>query len=98
MEQIRNYIAGELAVPTAKGFMENWAPATGTAYSVVPDSDETDVNHAVEAAARAFPAWSAQSAEARAKVLRRLAELIEGNLEDLARAESIDNGKPLSLA
>jgi aminomuconate-semialdehyde/2-hydroxymuconate-6-semialdehyde dehydrogenase len=64
----------------------------------VADSDERDVQAAVEAAQRAFPAWSAMPAQERSAILLRIADLIEKRLDELALAESIDNGKPISLA
>ncbi len=78
--------------------MENIEPATGLCYSDVPDSDRADVDAAVSAAERAFPAWSNATIEERSRVLLRIADLIDENLDDLARAESIDSGKPLSVA
>jgi aminomuconate-semialdehyde/2-hydroxymuconate-6-semialdehyde dehydrogenase len=56
------------------------------------------VDTAVAAATAAFPAWSGLSGEARGHWLLKLAELIERDLEKLARAESVDNGKPMDLA
>ncbi|HTH51485.1 MAG TPA: aldehyde dehydrogenase, partial [Pyrinomonadaceae bacterium] len=65
---------------------------------LIPDSDERDVDAAVAAAKAAFPAWSATPAEERFEILMRIVALIEENLEDLALAESIDNGKTLAIA
>lgn len=96
--RIKNYIDGGLVEPARKAYLSNWSPATGSVYGEVPDSDASDVNRAVEAARRAFPAWSALGAGARAKILRRLASSIESHGEELAKAESIDTGKPLELA
>ena len=73
-------------------------PATGETYAQVPDSDEPDVQRAVQAAARAFPAWSATPATERSRMLRRIADAIRGRMDAFARAESIDTGKPLSVA
>ncbi|MCG3118090.1 MAG: 2-aminomuconic 6-semialdehyde dehydrogenase [bacterium] len=98
MEKIKNYIGGELIAPLANQYIDNYNPATGEVYSLVPDSDEKDVTHAVAAAEKAFPAWSAMPAEKRSNLLLRIAELIEQNHEQLALTESIDNGKPVSLA
>ncbi|HQU86025.1 MAG TPA: aldehyde dehydrogenase, partial [Pyrinomonadaceae bacterium] len=77
---------------------DNFNPATGEVYSLIPDSDENDVEFAVEAAKKAFPAWKQLSAEARHDILMRVSALIERDLDFLAEAESIDNGKPKSLA
>src|SRR5204863_8243089 len=73
-------------------------PATGKSYSQVADSDSRDVDLAVAAAEKAFIDWSCTPAAERSKILLRIADLIERDLEKFARAESIDTGKPLSLA
>jgi len=98
MEQILNYIDGRLVAPVSGNWMENIEPATGLCYSEVPDSDLADVDAAVTAAERAFAAWSRASIDERSRVLLRIADLIHENLDELARAESIDSGKPLSVA
>jgi len=98
MTTLENYIGGQLIKPLAGNYLPNVNPATGEVYSQIPDSDERDVEAAVEAAKGAFPDWSRASAERRHDILMRLSALIEENLDDLARAESIDNGKPLTLA
>jgi aminomuconate-semialdehyde/2-hydroxymuconate-6-semialdehyde dehydrogenase len=95
---IENYIGGRLLGPVSDSYIGNLNPATGEAYSQIPDSDERDVELAVEAAAKAFPAWSMTPPEERFKTLMQLVALIERDLEPLALAESIDNGKPVSLA
>ncbi|MEP0846986.1 MAG: aldehyde dehydrogenase [Phycisphaerae bacterium] len=96
MQAIANYIDGRFTAPLAGRYVENVNPATGEVYSCVPDSDAADVQAAVEAARRAFPEWSRTTAEQRSRLLLRVADLIEQNLERLALAECIDNGKPLS--
>jgi aminomuconate-semialdehyde/2-hydroxymuconate-6-semialdehyde dehydrogenase len=96
--QIRNFINGKLVEPIGGKYLDNIEPATGKPYSQVPDSDAHDVDLAVAAAEKAFPDWSKKPAAERSKILLRIADLIERDLEKLARAESIDTGKPLSLA
>ncbi len=98
MERIQNYIAGQLKDPLSGLYMDNINPATGRAYSLIPDSDAGDVAGAVAVAQRAFPAWADSSPEYRFKVLNRIAERIEAELEAFALAESVDSGKPLSVA
>jgi aminomuconate-semialdehyde/2-hydroxymuconate-6-semialdehyde dehydrogenase len=98
METILNFIGGEFTEPLSGAFLPNEDPSRGKAYSRVPDSGEKDVERAVAAAKAAFPAWAALSTEERAQYLRKLAAAIGENLESLALAESIDNGKPLSVA
>ncbi|HET7177041.1 MAG TPA: aldehyde dehydrogenase [Gammaproteobacteria bacterium] len=97
MLEIRNYIDGKLAAASG-GWLETHEPATGKVYARLPGSDATDVDAAVAAAAKAFPAWSRLSGEERGRWLLKLAELVERDLEKLARAESVDNGKPVDLA
>src|SRR4030095_9603361 len=96
--QINNFIDGEFVEPVGGRYLDNIEPATGKPYSQVPDSDAADVDLAVPAAEKAFPGWSRKPAAARSKILLRIADLIERDLEKLARAESIDTGKTLSLA
>ncbi|MDU0370682.1 aldehyde dehydrogenase [Hymenobacter endophyticus] len=98
MIQLQNYIGGQLLPPAAGRYLPLLEPATGQPFGQVPDSDAADVDAAVRAAEAALPAWRALAAEERGRRLVRLAELIDHNLDRLARAESQDNGKPLSLA
>ena len=95
---IRNFVDGEFIEPAGGEYLDNVEPATGKVYSTVADSDARDVERAVAAAERAFPKWSQAAASDRSRILLRIADLIERDLEKLARAESIDTGKPLSLA
>merc|ERR1719411_1894871 len=73
-------------------------PATGSVYAHLPNFVPEDVEAAVSSAEAAYPAWSSLSHETRAPVLLRIAELIDSKREELARAESQDQGKPVSLA
>jgi aminomuconate-semialdehyde/2-hydroxymuconate-6-semialdehyde dehydrogenase len=98
MRKIENYIGGEFKQPVSNEYLDNYNPATGEIYSLIPDSDERDVEQAVKAAKKAFPVWSKMSAEARHDLLMRVSSLIEKNLDSLAEAETVDNGKPKSLA
>ena len=98
MHKIENYINGQLVKPVSGDYLDNYNPATGEVYSLIPDSDETDVQLAVEAAGKAFLAWSRINPEQRHDSLMRLAALIERDLDKLAEAESVDNGKPVLLA
>lgn len=95
---IDNFIGGKLQRPVRGEYIDNVEPATGAVYSRVADSTEEDVKSAVAAAGAAFPAWSGMVAAERSAILLRLADLLERQLERLARAESIDNGKPISLS
>jgi len=96
--QIRNFIGGQFVDPIGGKYLDNIEPATGKPYSQVADSDVNDVDLAVAAAEKAFCDWSKRPATERSNFLLRIAELIERDLEKFARAESIDTGKPISLA
>jgi aminomuconate-semialdehyde/2-hydroxymuconate-6-semialdehyde dehydrogenase len=98
MQKIRNYINGELVAPASDAYIDNYNPAIGQVYSLIPDSDERDVNAAAAAAKAAFPAWSNMPKNDRAAILMKLADLIDNNLGKLALLESMDNGKPVKLA
>jgi aminomuconate-semialdehyde/2-hydroxymuconate-6-semialdehyde dehydrogenase len=98
MQKIKNYINGVLVEPISGNYLDNYNPSTGKVYSLIPDSDEQDVELAVKAAQDAFPIWSALPTQKRSALLIRLSELIEKNLEKFAVAESVDNGKPVWLA
>jgi len=96
---IGNYIGGEIVEPAADArLLDNSEPATGKVYSRLVDSTEADLEAAVAAAESALPRWRALDIEERAGYLERIAALIEENLDQLAKAESRDNGKPLALA
>jgi aminomuconate-semialdehyde/2-hydroxymuconate-6-semialdehyde dehydrogenase len=97
-DTLTNFINGKHVPPRNGQYLDNIEPATGTMYGRVPDSDGTDVSDAVAAAKAAFPDWAATPAEQRSRILLRIADLIESNLDRLARAESIDTGKPITLA
>ncbi|MBI1743279.1 aldehyde dehydrogenase [Candidatus Acetothermia bacterium] len=98
MEYLKNHINGELIEPVSGKYLDNYEPATGQVYSFVPDSDARDVERAVAAAEKAFPVWSVTPTQERARLLQHIADLITQNLNSLARAESIDTGKPVTLA
>ena len=98
MEKILNLINGQLVEPASGSYIDNYNPSTGKVYSLIPDSDERDVEQAVAAAKGAFPAWRDMPKEKRSAILIKLSELIQRDLDKLALAESIDNGKPLWLS
>lgn len=98
MQQILNYINGKLIPPASGNFIDNYNPAEGKIYSKIADSGEEDVAAAVIAASTAFAGWSSTPPEKRCEILLKIAELIDRNLDKLALAESIDQGKPVRLA
>ncbi|MBJ2173135.1 aldehyde dehydrogenase [Aureibaculum sp. A20] len=95
---ILNYINGKFLPPVADGWIDNYCPANGEVYCQTPNSTQADVDKAVEAAKTAFTSWSQTTLDARSRILIKISELIEANLDRFAEAESKDNGKPISLA
>ncbi|HVE73089.1 MAG TPA: aldehyde dehydrogenase [Thermoanaerobaculia bacterium] len=96
--RLANYIDGAFVPPRTNAYFDDVEPATGEVIAEIPDSDGQDVDDAVRAARKAFDEWSSTPAETRSRTLLKIADLIEQNLDELARTESRDNGKPLSLA
>jgi aminomuconate-semialdehyde/2-hydroxymuconate-6-semialdehyde dehydrogenase len=98
MEKILNYINGKLVEPISKKYIDNYNPSTGVVYSLIPDSDKSDIDNAVKAAKIAFLKWSKTPKQERSDILMKLADTIEKYSDELVKAESKDNGKPESLA
>lgn len=98
MQRIQNLIAGKMSDPKQGNYLRNIQPATGRVYSEIPDSDAEDVHLAVEKAKAAFPEWSQTTLEERSSIMLEIAAGIKEELENLAKAESADNGKPVKLA
>lgn len=95
---IQNYINGNFVAPIHGDTLDNYNPSSGEVYGQIPNSTSEDVDLAYEAAKDAFPHWSKTTLEERSRILMKISELLESNLERFAAAESKDNGKPLSLA
>ena len=89
------YIDGDWIEPRSSDVINVDDPATGEIIGRVPKMGTFQVRQAVEAAARAFPAWRKRTAKERAAVLRRWFELIMSNQEDLAHLMTLEQGKPL---
>lgn len=96
--KLGNFINGEFVAPVSGQYIESYNPSIGQVDHLLPDSDAADIDRAVEAASRAFPSWAKTSVEARAKLLYRIADLIDAKRAELAEAESRDQGKPIWLA
>jgi succinate-semialdehyde dehydrogenase/glutarate-semialdehyde dehydrogenase len=71
-------------------------PATARPLADLPHASTADLDAALDAAARAFPAWSATTASERAKVLRRAADLIRARIETIATVMTLEQGKPIA--
>ena len=98
MENIQNYINGSFHNPIQDNWLDNYNPSNGEVYVQIPNSSKEDVENAYIAAKSAFLVWSKTTLEERSRIMLKISELIEANLDQLAKAESKDNGKPLWLA
>ena len=96
--KIKNYINGKFSPPISNEWIDNYCPADGEIYGQIPNSSANDVEKAYQAAKKAFPNWSNTTLEKRSRILIKISELLEENLQRFAEAESKDNGKPISLA
>jgi 1-pyrroline dehydrogenase len=97
VQQHKNFIGGEW-VESAGGTMEVLNPATGELIAEVQRSTEADVDRAVEAAKRALPEWLEKTPKDRMELLLKLADLIDEHAEELGKLESLNVGKPMSIA
>ena len=94
--QVLNFVDG--AFQNTPQVLENVTPSTGEVFGTIPRSGAAEVDQAMAAAKRAFPAWSKTPVAERAACLERLADAVRDHAELLAKEEARDNGKPLSLA
>ena len=96
--KIQNFINGEFLDPSSKDWIDNYNPSNGAVYGQLPNSSKEDIELAYKSAKSAFSEWSNTTLDERSRILVKISDLLEQNLEDFAKAESKDNGKPLSLA
>ncbi|WP_369371348.1 aldehyde dehydrogenase family protein [Promicromonospora sp. Populi] len=90
-----HWIGGEYVAPANGQYFENPSPVNGRTFTEVARGDADDINRALDAAHGAAPAWGRTSVTERALVLNRIADRIEEHLEELAVAETWENGKPV---
>ncbi len=91
--QYENYIGGKWTTPVKGQYFDNISPVDGNSFTKVARSTSEDIELAIDAAWNAAPEWNNASATFRSNCLLKIADKIEENLEDLARAETWDNGK-----
>jgi aminomuconate-semialdehyde/2-hydroxymuconate-6-semialdehyde dehydrogenase len=96
--RLANLIDGRLQAPLGDHWLDVYEPATGAIFAQCPDSTAADVDAAAKAAQKAAPGWASMPAETRARLLHKLADLIEVRLDEFAALESRDSGKPVALA
>ncbi len=88
-----NYIGGKWTAPVKGEYFDNISPVDGNSFTKVARSTQEDIDKAIDAAWKAAPEWNNSSAAYRSNLLLKIADIMEKNLEDLARAETWDNGK-----
>ncbi|MGH1438197.1 MAG: aldehyde dehydrogenase family protein [Lewinella sp.] len=93
--QYDNYIGGKWVAPVKGQYFENISPVDGKAFTKIARSTAEDIDLALDAAWAAAPKWNTSSATERSNMLLKIADIMEANLEVLARAETWDNGKAL---
>ncbi|MDH3493992.1 MAG: aldehyde dehydrogenase [Acidobacteriota bacterium] len=94
-EQYGNFIGGRWVAPANGEYFDNISPVDGKVFTKIPRSTEKDIDLALDAAHKAAPDWGNTSAAERSNLLWKIADVMEENLEYLARAETWDNGKPI---
>ncbi len=90
------YIDGQWTDADSKRAIDVTNPASGDKLGTIPDAGSAETRRAIEAAARAFPAWAARTAKERASILRRWSELMLAHQDDLAALMTAEQGKPLA--
>ncbi len=93
--QYENFIGGKWVAPVKGEYFDVISPITGKAYTKAARSSAEDVELALDAAHAAADKWGKASPTERANVLLKIADRIEANLELIATAETVDNGKPI---
>lgn len=93
-----NFIDGNFLSAKSGNWLNDLSPATGERIARVPASDSSDIESAVNAARNALPAWASLSRIERADWLDKIADSLEQRSDEVAQLESLDTGKPISLA
>ncbi|MGE5689470.1 MAG: aminobutyraldehyde dehydrogenase [Pseudomonadota bacterium] len=94
----KNFVGGEWVEAVDGGTMEVLNPATGEVIAEVPRGTQADVDRAVAAANKALPEWLEKTPKDRMELLLKLADLMDEHAEELAQLESLNVGKPMSIA
>lgn len=94
-KQYEHFIGGEWVKPSGGEYFDNISPIDGKPFTQAARGNKKDIDLALDAAHAAFKTWSVTPAAERSNVLLKIADIIEENLEFLARVETVDNGKAL---
>ena len=95
---VTNIIDGKAVKGSSGDIRQVFNPSTGEVIAEVSESSIEDADQAVRAARAAFPGWAARTPGARSQLLHELVDLIDDNIDELAQLESIDAGKPITVA
>lgn len=98
MIEIQNYINGQLSEPSDKKYLNVFNPSNGKIFSKCPNSTKDDLDLAISASNDSFSSWASLEQDERSSYLFKIADLIDRDLDNFAKAESTDNGKPYSLS
>ena len=94
-DQYENFIGGKWTSPVKGQYFDNVSPVDGANFTKIPRSTSEDIEKAIDAAWEAAPEWNNSAAAYRSNLLLKIADVMEQNLEALARAETWDNGKAI---
>ncbi len=94
-DQYENFIGGKWTSPVKGQYFDNVSPVDGANFTRIPRSTSEDIEKAIDAAWEAAPKWNNSAAAYRSNLLLKIADVMEQNLEALARAETRDNGKAI---
>lgn len=94
-DQYANFIGGEWVKPVKGNYFDNISPVDGKVFTQIPKSTSEDIELALDAAHNAKDTWAKTSPQKRSKILLKIADIMEQNLQMLAVAETWDNGKPI---
>lgn len=98
MQRLEHFIGGAFVAPVEDGWLDNIDPATGQCIGTLARGSAADIDAAVAAAKAAAGPWASTEPTARAALLHAMADGIEADMDAFVLAESIDTGKPVSLA
>ena len=90
-----HFIGGKFVPPASGEYFDNISPIDGKVFTQAARGNKEDIERALDAAHAAFPSFSRTSATFRSNLLLKIAQIMEDNLEYLARVETVDNGKPI---
>src|SRR5882724_3804966 len=94
-ERYDNFIGGKWVAPSDGRYFDNYSPINGKKLCEVPRSSAADIELALDAAYRAKDAWGKTSVAERSRILNKIADKLEANLDLIALVETLDNGKPI---